>query len=196
MSDPLTAVSGPLATARLVPVVREASRDGGAAQARWLVEQGYRVIEVAATTPDWQSVVEELAVDKAIRLIAVGTVRDARDVHQAATLGAGLVATPVQNAEVGAAAARHGLAFAEGCFSPTEVRASALAGRICKVFPAGPLGPGYLRSLRAVQPDAVLMPSGGVRLGEVDNWLDAGALAVFVGDELSRAMTRRESVNV
>jgi 2-dehydro-3-deoxyphosphogluconate aldolase / (4S)-4-hydroxy-2-oxoglutarate aldolase len=43
----------------------------------------------------------------------------------------------------------------------------------------------YLSALLAVAPGAPIMPTGGIPLDEVRDWLAAGALAVGVGSELT-----------
>ncbi|WP_454792418.1 hypothetical protein [Mycolicibacterium lutetiense] len=43
-----------------------------------------------------------------------------------------------------------------------------------KLFPAGRLGIGYLRDLRAPLPDIPLIPTGGIGFDSISDWLDAG----------------------
>jgi 2-dehydro-3-deoxyphosphogluconate aldolase/(4S)-4-hydroxy-2-oxoglutarate aldolase len=72
-----------------------------------------------------------------------------------------------------------------GGFTPTELFASWSAGASAvKVFPAGRLGPGYLKDLRGPFPDIEVVPSGGVDLDSAAQWLAAGATAVSVGGPL------------
>ncbi len=82
-------------------------------------------------------------------------------------------------------AAALSLPFVEGGFTPAEIAAAAAHGP-AKVFPAHVGGPAYVRSLLAVFPDAVLIPTGGVRLDDVAAYRAAGALAVGVGSDLVR----------
>ncbi|CAH0242347.1 KHG/KDPG aldolase [Microbacterium sp. Bi98] len=51
-------------------------------------------------------------------------------------------------------------------------------------FPAGQVGPAYLKDLRGPFPDLVAVPSGGVDLAGAEAWLRAGAVAVSVGGPL------------
>ena len=53
-----------------------------------------------------------------------------------------------------------------------------------KVFPADMFGPAYLRAVKAPLSDARLMPTGGVRLDNVEEWRAAGADAYGVGSPL------------
>ena len=52
---------------------------------------------------------------------------------------------------------------------------------LIKLFPAGVMGPGYLKDLKGPLPALDVMPTGGIRLDDVPAWLAAGALAVGLG---------------
>ena len=53
-----------------------------------------------------------------------------------------------------------------------------------KLFPASAGGPGYLRALRGPFPSVPIVPTGGVRIDEIGDYLAAGAAAVALGSEL------------
>jgi 2-dehydro-3-deoxyphosphogluconate aldolase/(4S)-4-hydroxy-2-oxoglutarate aldolase len=72
-----------------------------------------------------------------------------------------------------------------GCYTPTEILSAWDAGAdIVKVFPAGGLGPSFLKDVRAPLPQVKLMPTGGVTVENAGDWLRAGAVAVGVGSAL------------
>jgi 2-keto-3-deoxy-6-phosphogluconate aldolase len=60
--------------------------------------------------------------------------------------------------------------------------------RLIKLFPAGPLGPGYLRAMLGPFRDVLFVPTGGIRHEEVATWLRAGAAAVGLGSDLVPAV--------
>jgi 2-dehydro-3-deoxyphosphogluconate aldolase/(4S)-4-hydroxy-2-oxoglutarate aldolase len=69
-----------------------------------------------------------------------------------------------------------------GAFTPTEVaEAMDLGASAVKIFPAGRLGPAYLRDLLGPYPHARLLPSGGVSTDNAAEFLAAGASAVCAG---------------
>jgi 2-dehydro-3-deoxyphosphogalactonate aldolase len=70
-----------------------------------------------------------------------------------------------------------------GVFTPTEAFAAIRAGaRRIKLFPAGALGPSYLKALLDVLPkDVGAWAVGGVDAGNARDWLAAGAEGVAVG---------------
>ena len=52
------------------------------------------------------------------------------------------------------------------------------------MFPAHVGGPALIRSLRAILPDARLIPTGGIAVSQAGDYLGAGALAVGIGSGL------------
>ena len=57
-----------------------------------------------------------------------------------------------------------------------------------KLFPAGPLGIGYLTALHGPFRGTAFLPTGGIRHDEVGDWLAAGATAVGLGSDLVPAL--------
>jgi 2-dehydro-3-deoxyphosphogluconate aldolase/(4S)-4-hydroxy-2-oxoglutarate aldolase len=56
---------------------------------------------------------------------------------------------------------------------------------IVKVFPGEILGPAFVNAVKGPLPQANLMPTGGVSLENVDEWMNAGAVALGVGGNLT-----------
>ena len=78
-----------------------------------------------------------------------------------------------------------GLEPVPGVFTATEILAATAAGaRMMKLFPASCGGPSYLRALRGPFPTIPIIPTGGVRIEEVQAYLDAGATVIALGSEL------------
>jgi 2-dehydro-3-deoxyphosphogluconate aldolase/(4S)-4-hydroxy-2-oxoglutarate aldolase len=73
-----------------------------------------------------------------------------------------------------------------GAMTPTEVRAALAAGAdVVKIFPASSAGgPAHIRALRAVFPDVVFCPTGGVDARSAPDYLAAGAAFVGMGGRL------------
>ena len=56
---------------------------------------------------------------------------------------------------------------------------------IIKIFPSEGLGPGFVKAVRSPLPQAQLMPTGGVSLDNVADWIKAGCIAVGVSGHLT-----------
>jgi 2-dehydro-3-deoxyphosphogluconate aldolase/(4S)-4-hydroxy-2-oxoglutarate aldolase len=177
-------VATAIGAARLLPVVRVASSDAALDVADRLGEAGVTVIELTATTPGWAGAVTVLR-DRAPHLtVGAGTITTADDAARAVDAGAEFLVSPYPAAAVRPVAEREGIPFVEGGFTPGEIADAAGRG-VAKLFPAHVGGPAYLRSLSAVLPSARIIPTGGIRLADVGEWLRAGAFAVGVGSDLT-----------
>ena len=69
-----------------------------------------------------------------------------------------------------------------GALTPTEIIAARSAGAtLVKLFPAGALGPDYVRAVLAPLAGVDLVPTGGLQVEDVPAYLGAGATAVALG---------------
>jgi 2-dehydro-3-deoxyphosphogluconate aldolase/(4S)-4-hydroxy-2-oxoglutarate aldolase len=136
-------------------------------------------------------VLSELKAGRPDLLVGVGTVTAAATAQRALEGGADFLVSPYPAPEVREVARSAGALFIEGGFTPAEIAEAAARGP-AKLFPASIGGPSYVRSLLAVLPEARIVPTGGIRLGEVSAYLEAGAFAVGVGSELTAAGEARE----
>jgi len=72
-----------------------------------------------------------------------------------------------------------------GAFTPTEIQqAWEWGASVVKVFPANHLGMRYIKDVKAPLPHLRLMPTGGVTVDNIREFLDLGAFAVGVGSSL------------
>jgi L-fuconolactonase len=130
-----------------------------------LAEEGLRVMEVTLDHPDSVAALRQL--DKALGgdvLLGAGTVRSAEQVRIAADAGARFCVSPHTDPAVVAAAIKAGLASIPGACTATEVATAVDAGaHFVKLFPAAPLGPGYLSALRGPFRDSAQSAAAVVR---------------------------------
>jgi 2-dehydro-3-deoxyphosphogluconate aldolase/(4S)-4-hydroxy-2-oxoglutarate aldolase len=171
----------------VVPVVRGERKQDAVAAVAALLDGGISVAEVTMTVPDALSAIRELAArfGQAL-LLGAGTVTDVRTCGQAIEAGCRFVVTPVVNLEIIAACRKAGVCVIGGALTPTEIVSTHRAGaQAVKVFPAAALGgPDYFRLLRDPFPDIPLVPTGGVTLETLKDFLDAGAVFVGAGSDL------------
>lgn len=167
-----------LARQRVLPVLREPDAAAAIEKVAALSAAGARVIELTTTIPDWPTALQACAGQA---LIGVGTITTAAQAATAIAAGAAFLVSPYPSPAVRAVTAE--TPFIEGGFTPAEIAAAAAYGP-AKVFPAHVGGPAFIRSLRAVLPAAALIPTGGITLADVGDYLAAGALAVGVGSGL------------
>jgi 2-dehydro-3-deoxyphosphogluconate aldolase/(4S)-4-hydroxy-2-oxoglutarate aldolase len=151
-----------------------------------LAAGGIRVVEVTMTVPNAIESIRRLASSApAELLVGAGTVLDAETAERAIDAGANFVVAPVLRPAVIDACHDRDVPAIPGCYTPTEILNAWDAGAdIVKVFPANGLGPSFLTDVRTPLPDIKLMPTGGVTIDNVGDWLRAGAVAVGVGSAL------------
>ena len=151
----------------------------------WLVESGIQMVEITTNTPSWQAAVE-MAVTRGFTHVGVGTVLSSEHVAQAAAAGATFTVAPGLDADVVAACVDSGLAHLPGVMTPSEIQQALRMGlSTLKLFPAGSMGLGYLRSLLGPFDGVSFIPTGGVTAFSAGEWLDAGAVAVGLGGALT-----------
>ncbi len=170
---------------RLVAIVR--GTDGGAAANAALaaMEEGFRYVEIALTTPGALAAIRTVrAAAPAGCFVGAGTVLTAADVEDVADAGGQFMVTPSLASSI-EESARLGIPVLAGALTPSEAYEAMNRGATAvKLFPASIGGPGYLKALRDPFPGIPFIAVGGVGLGEAAGYWDAGAIAVGLGGPL------------
>jgi 2-dehydro-3-deoxyphosphogluconate aldolase/(4S)-4-hydroxy-2-oxoglutarate aldolase len=158
------------------------------------LEGGVRVLEITLTTPGALDLIESLSKDERA-VVGCGTALEPDDVRRVAEAGGKFVLSPVTDEAVIEAAHGFGLLVAPGAATPTEVHRAWRAGAtVVKLFPIGQLGgPGFVRAIRGPFPHVALLPTNGVTLDLIPEYLKAGVVALGFGGELfpKDALARR-----
>jgi 2-dehydro-3-deoxyphosphogluconate aldolase/(4S)-4-hydroxy-2-oxoglutarate aldolase len=170
---------------RLVAIVRGTNGIAAAKAALTAMEEGFRYVEIALTTPGALEAIRDVrAAAPAGCIVGAGTVLTAQDVNRVAEAGGQFMVTP-SLAESIAESARLGLPVLAGALTPSEAYEAMNRGATAvKLFPASIGGPGYLKALRDPFPGIPFIAVGGVGLGEAADYWEAGAIAVGLGGPL------------
>ena len=173
---------------RIVAIVRlpVLSAEVARALTATLVEAGVTALEFTLTSEKALAAItaaRELSGDRAV--IGAGTVLSVRQVEEAAEAGAQFIVSPDVNVPVIEATGRLEMLSLPGAFTATEVCRAVDAGApMVKLFPAGPGGVDYLKALRGPLPEVAFVPTGGIDVGTVPEFIAAGAVAVALGSAL------------
>lgn len=118
-------------------------------------------------------------------LPGAGTVMNETQYHLARDAGAQYIVTPcVDPALIGKIMA-DGLCALPGALTPTEISLAHQAGaEAVKVFPAGNLGPGYIKAISAPLSNIPLLAVGGVNVDNCADFIAAGCVGIGVGGSL------------
>lgn len=174
-----------IAETGVVAVIRLASVEPLLQVAEAIAAGGVRVIEFTMTTPNALEVLARVSGVPSAGIFGAGTVLDAETARAAILAGARFIVSPVLCPDVIRLCRRYGVLVIPGAMTPTEIlTAWELGADMVKVFPAGVLGPRYLKDILAPLPHLRLIPTGGVTLENTAEYIRAGATAVGVGGDL------------
>lgn len=177
-----------LTGAGLVAIVRANSADEAIRISDACLEGGCPSIELTFTVPGAHKVIEELAkrYSNGEMLLGAGTVLDSETARIAILSGANYVVSPGFNLEAAKLCNRYRIPYMPGCITITEVLTAMEAGAdIIKIFPADLFGPKIIKDIKGPLPHAKMMPTGGVEISNVHEWIKAGAVAVGAGSSLT-----------
>ena len=173
---------------RLIAILRGVPPQHAPTLARQLHAAGIRLLEVAFSDEQGEPGLRAI---KALALpglhLGAGTVTTLERAEAARRAGASFVLTPHLVPQVNAYAAEHHLGLISGAMTPTEImQAREQGSQVVKLFPAGDLGPGYVKSLLGPYPDLKLLVVGSLDAGNLPEFMHAGALGAGIGGALTR----------
>jgi len=120
-------------------------------------------------------------------LLGVGTIKDAAAAEAFVNAGADYVISPGLVEDVAEWAEAREILWVPGCMTPSEIiKAEKLGAKFVKLFPGNILGPGFLSGIKALFPNLLFMPTGGVDTTKenISGWFKAGVCAVGMGSNL------------
>jgi 2-dehydro-3-deoxyphosphogluconate aldolase/(4S)-4-hydroxy-2-oxoglutarate aldolase len=180
----------------IVAILRATSGELLVDVAQALLDGGIDVIEVTFTVPRVLDIISAMRSRLGDRiLLGAGTVLDAESARAAMLAGAEFIVTPTVCRPAIEVCRRYDKLVMAGAFTPTEILTAWEAGSdIVKVFPADVGGPNYLKAIHGPLPHVRLLPTGGVNLDTLGDFMRAGASAVGLGTALVEkdALQRRD----
>jgi 2-dehydro-3-deoxyphosphogluconate aldolase/(4S)-4-hydroxy-2-oxoglutarate aldolase len=172
----------------LVAVVRADSSEQASRIAEACANGGVAAVEITFTVPGAAGVLADLAKQykKDEILVGAGTVLDSETARIAILSGAQFVVSPAVNPDAARLCNRYQIPYMPGAATTREIIDAMECGAdIVKLFPGETLGPAFVKAIRGPLPQASLMPTGGVDIGNVSDWIKAGCVAVGVGGNLT-----------
>ncbi|MGI9255970.1 MAG: bifunctional 4-hydroxy-2-oxoglutarate aldolase/2-dehydro-3-deoxy-phosphogluconate aldolase [Salinispira sp.] len=140
-----------------------------------LARGGVDIIELTLRTPAAFESIQRIRASVPEVLVGAGTVLSPDDCARAVHAGASFLVAPGFNPNVVKAAAEHGVPFAPGIATPSELeKAYALGCKILKLFPAQALGGlPWLKSMNGPYKHLELqyIPLGGLSAENLKDWL-------------------------
>ncbi len=178
---------------KIVAIVRGVGSEQCMRVAQALYDGGIRLFEITydQKNPDsWKATAQaigDIARTFQGRLFAgAGTVTSPELVELTHSVGGSFIISPDTNPEVIRRTRELGLVSMPGAMTPSEILTAHRAGAdVVKLFPAGDLGPAYLKAVKAPINHVKIMAVGGINKDNIAQFIAAGAIGAGVGGSLA-----------
>lgn len=154
-----------------------------------IVEGGLHLIEITMTVPNAIELIKSLIkkYENTDVIIGAGTVLDKENAEEVINAGANFVVSPILDEEVIKVCTQNNILVIPGIATPTEAyNAMKYGAEILKLFPSNVYGPSFIKTIKGPFPNVQIIPTGGVNLENINEWMECGAIAVGVGGEFTK----------
>ncbi len=176
---------------KVFPIIRNSDAKTVLQTAKALIEGGLDVIEITVENTKLYNVIEELSSDA---VICAGGIITSIQAQTAIECGAKIISSPIFSKNLVKISKDRQIPFIAGTSTANEAY-QAWQARIplVKLFPATALGGvEYITNLLRPMPFLSVIPQGDVKLSEVQSYIEAGAVAVGVGRDLTEGFSYAE----
>ncbi|MEW9124202.1 MAG: bifunctional 4-hydroxy-2-oxoglutarate aldolase/2-dehydro-3-deoxy-phosphogluconate aldolase [Thermotaleaceae bacterium] len=173
----------------VVAVIRAESKEEGMKIVEAVKKGGIKALEITMTVPGAVDIIKELtqAYKDEDVIIGAGTVLDPETARACILAGAKYIVSPSLNPETIKLCNRYRVPVMPGIMTVKEaIEGLELGAEILKVFPGSAFGPSIISAFKGPLPQGNFMPTGGVNLDNVKDWIKAGAVAVGTGGDLTK----------
>jgi 2-dehydro-3-deoxyphosphogluconate aldolase/(4S)-4-hydroxy-2-oxoglutarate aldolase len=178
-----------IAECGVVAVIRAESKEQGIKIVDAVKKGGIKALEITMTVPGAVDIIKELSeiYKNEDVIIGAGTVLDPETARACILAGAKYIVSPSLNPETVKLCNRYRVPVMPGVMTVKEaVEALELGVEVIKVFPGNAFGPSIISAFKGPLPQANFMPTGGVSLDNIKDWVKAGAVAVGTGSDLTK----------
>lgn len=182
----------------VIAVIREDSVEKASDVSKAIVKGGIKALEITFTIDGAERLITQLKNDYHNQdvIIGAGTVLDPITARIAIMAGAEYIVSPTFNKETAKICNLYQTPYIPGCLSVGEIQDALTYGAdIVKLFPGNVFKPEFIKSVKGPLPYVNIMPSGGVSLNNVGEWIAAGAVAVSVGGNLTAPVKNASTAN-
>lgn len=173
----------------VVAVIRADSKEQGIKIIEAVKNGGIKALEITMTVPGAVDIIKEISEiykDEDV-IIGAGTVLDPETARACILAGAKYIVSPSLNIETVKLCNRYRIPVMPGIMTVKEaIEALEYGAEIIKVFPGNAFGPSIISALKGPIPQGNFMPTGGVSLDNVRDWIKAGAVAIGIGGDLTK----------
>lgn len=149
---------------------------------------GINTLELTFTVPGADGLLKKLQDKyKGKALIGAGTVLDSETARVAILSGASFIVSPTFDKATAKLCNRYAVPYIPGCMTVNEMMEAADYGvSIIKLFPGNVFSPSFIGNILGPLPHLSIMPTGGITLENINDWLKSGAVMTGVGGEITK----------
>lgn len=178
---------GRLESEKIIAILRHVPKDKLYQTVKSLHEGGINIWEVTLNSEDALESIDKLRskYDQKGTVVGAGTVLDTQMAKEAIEAGAQFIISPNLNLQVIEYAVENQIDVWPGVMTPTEMVDAWIAGaNAIKLFPAGFLGPQFIKDIKAPLENIPIIATGGINLDNQHQYFKAGAAAIGLGSQL------------
>lgn len=175
--------------AGVVAVVRGDSKEEALKIVEAVAKGGIKIMELTMTVPNPIDVIKEVAekYKGTDIVVGAGTVLDSETARACILAGAEFIVSPSLDVDTLKLCNRYKIAVMPGVMTVKDaITAMEYGVDVVKVFPANLYGPSVIKSFKGPLPQGDFMPTGGVTVANIHEWVEAGAVAVGTGGDLTK----------
>lgn len=174
--------------AGIVSVIRADSSENAIKLVHAVVKGGIKAIELTYSVPQANTVISELVrqYHGTDVIIGAGTVLDTTSARLAIVAGAQFIVSPSFRKDVAKLCNLYQIPYIPGVFTPREAQnALEYGSEIIKLFPGDIAGVQMIKDLKGPFPYINVLPSGGVTIDNISEWIKVGAVAISTGGAIT-----------
>jgi 2-dehydro-3-deoxyphosphogluconate aldolase/(4S)-4-hydroxy-2-oxoglutarate aldolase len=172
----------------LVAVVRAENAEKAKKITEACIKGGVAAIEITFTVPGAHEIISELSKTYSEEeiILGAGTVLDPETARLAILSGAQYIVSSSYSEQTAKLCNRYRVPYMPGCMTMKEIVDAMEGGAdIIKVFPGDMLGTKFIKAVKGPMPQVKMMPTGGVDVDNVKDWINAGVVACGAGSSLT-----------
>lgn len=185
--------------AGVIAVIRGDSKDQAIKIVDAAVKGGIKIMELTMTVPNPLEMIKE-AVEKykgTDVIIGAGTVLDTETARACILAGAQFIVSPSLDVDTLKICNKYKVLVTPGVMTVKDaITALEYGVDIIKIFPGNLYGPSVIKSFKGPLPQGAFMPTGGVSVENIHEWIEAGAVVVGTGSNLTKGAATGDYVTV
>ncbi|MDS0525158.1 bifunctional 4-hydroxy-2-oxoglutarate aldolase/2-dehydro-3-deoxy-phosphogluconate aldolase [Clostridium sp. SHJSY1] len=175
--------------AGVIAVIRGDSKEQANRIVDASVKGGIKIMELTMTVPEPLEMLKE-AIEKyrgTDVIVGAGTVLDSETARACILSGAQFIVSPSLDVYTLKLCNRYKVLVMPGIMTVKDaITALEYGVDIIKIFPGNLYGPSVIKSFKGPLPQGDFMPTGGVSVENLHEWIEAGAVAIGTGSNLTK----------